>query len=233
MIVKPLEIQKEVAEEKFEPEIAPKVEEKRVVAPIEAEKFQADGTRKVLNIILLIDVSKSMELANRIETLKKTIINLVQNYQSNDQLAILTFNDQVNTLIERGKVLDKNATILKIKSIQPSGTTDGVLGIDVAFDILQNNMESNAINMVIIATDGKISNNSYDDKKMFEKIERMNEKGILTSVVGFGTKGYENTKLNKMSAIGGGLFIDLSSNFENQESVLLDEIYMTLLKVNR
>jgi len=210
------------------------VEESLAIEPEKpVKKMEADGTRKALNIILLIDVSKSMEKPNRIGVLKKSIIHLVNNYETNDQLSILTFNDHVNTLLERKKNLDKTEATNIINSILPSGTTDGVLGIDRAFEILQENYLPDAINMVILATDGKMSNSSYEDKKIFEKIEQMNERGILTSVVGFGTTNYEQQKLNKIANIGGGIFVNLNVDLQNQESVLLDEIYSVLLKIKR
>lgn len=215
--------------EKKEEIIEEVVEEIQQTKPI--VKFQADATRKPLNLILLVDVSKSMEKPNRIGILKKNIVNLVENYEPNDQLAILTFNDKVNTIVARNRVDDKKSIINTINSILPSGTTDGVLGIDKAFEILQTNYIPEAINMVIIASDGKISNTSYDDKLIFEKIESMNEKGILTSVVGFAISSYEQSKLNKMAAIGGGIYLNMNVDVSNMENMLLNEIYTTLLKL--
>jgi len=184
---------------------------------------------KTLNLILLIDVSQSMEKLNRMETLKKSIIRLVKNYHPLDYMAILTFNDQVETLMERTHIEDKGKATEKVNSILPSGTTDGVLGLDKAFEILAKNYMSDAINMVIIASDGKMNKYAYDDKAMLEKIEKMNEGGILTSVLGFGNSQSHKTKLNKMAESGGGVYIDMS--VKNQESVLLDDIYSTLLQV--
>ncbi len=189
------------------------------------------SNRKTLNLILLIDVSKSMEKPNRIGILKKSIIHLVKNYQPQDYMAILTFNDQVDELMERSQIIQKEKAIVSVSSILPSGTTDGVLGIDKAFEILQKNYMPEAINMVIIATDGKINKYAYDDKVMLEKIEKMNENGILTSVVGFGTSQNQKTKLSQMAEAGGGVYIDMNLDTENLESVLLDDIYSTLLQV--
>lgn len=224
--IQPKKIADSIIQEPQPAEIA--IEEVKI-----AEKTKVDGTRKPLNIILLIDVSKSMEKPNRIGILKKSIINMINNYEANDELAILTFNDQVTSLMERKKIDDKKSVVQLINSILPSGTTDGVLGIDKAFEILQKNYMKDAINMVILASDGKISNNSYDDKNMFEKIELMNEQGILTSVVGFGTSSYDQSKLSKMANLGGGIYINMNVDVENMESILLDEIYSTLLKLKR
>jgi uncharacterized protein YegL len=190
----------------------------------------ADG-RKPLNIILLLDVSKSMEKPNRIGILKKSIVHLVENYEANDHLTILTFNDKVSTIMERNIINDKKAVIQTINSILPSGTTDGVLGIDRAFEILQNNFMTDAVNMVILASDGKISANSYEDKKIYEKVELMNENGLLTSVIGFGTSSYDQSKLSKIASIGGGLYLNLNVDSENMEKLLFEEIYGTLLKL--
>ena len=67
------------------------------------------------------------------------VIHLIKNYEEQDYLAILTFNDRVEALIERSKIRNKDKCIASVQSILPSGTTDGVLGIDVAFEILKKN----------------------------------------------------------------------------------------------
>lgn len=190
-----------------------------------------ESNRKTLNLILLIDVSKSMEKPNRIGVLKKSIIHLIRNYQPQDYMAILTFNDQVNELMERSQIENKEKSINRVNSILPSGVTDGALGIDKAFEILQKNYMPDAINMVIIASDGKMNKHAYDDKAMLEKIERMNESGLLTSVVGFGTSQSYKNKLNQMAESGGGVYIDMNIDTENLETILLDDIYSILLRV--
>lgn len=230
-----------------------KIEEEKVIEPLaitnEAEEIRAtrpmkvDSTtqiliednpasdRKPLNLILLIDISKSMEKPNRIGVLKKSIIHLIKNYEEQDYLAILTFNDRVEALIERSKIRNKDKCIASVQSILPSGTTDGVLGIDVAFEILKKNYMPEAINMVVIASDGKMNKYAYDDKSMLEKIEKMNEDGILTSVVGFGTSQSYKSKLNQMAEAGGGVYIDMNIDTENLQEVLLNDIYSTLLQL--
>lgn len=214
----------------------PKTSEPIVIQQIDEVKYtdsklSVSNTRTALNIILLLDVSKSMGNQNRMILLKKSLTYLIQNYESNDKLTILTFNDKVNILYDRNQIKDKSAIINILNSIEPSGTTDGVLGIDRAFEILQSNYMQDAVNMVIIASDGKISNQGYDDKKLYEKIESMNESGLLTSVLGFGNSNYEKSKLNKMASIGGGLFLDYSQNVKLSETLLFDEIYSTMMKL--
>jgi hypothetical protein len=66
---------------------------------------------------------------------------------------------------------------------------------------------------------------------MLEKIEKMNEDGILTSVVGFGISQSYKSKLNQMAEAGGGVYIDMNIDTENLEEVLLNDIYSTLLQL--
>jgi Mg-chelatase subunit ChlD len=243
--VEVIELKKEIVEIKKPDTIPVKIEEiaqikeeevkVEEIAPeiIEKKEYIPNSTRKSLNLIILIDVSKSMNNQNRLNQLKSSLINLVNNFESNDRLALMTFNDQVNTLLESQFIKDKKIPIDLINSINPNGSTDGVMGIDKSFEILKSNYQPDALNMVILASDGKISPYAADDKKFYEKVEQMNEQAILTSVVGFGSSQYETAKLNKISVIGGGVFIDMNSVKENQESILLDEIYKTLLKVKK
>lgn len=209
---------------------AQKIEEVAIQTetPVENRK-----SRKDLNIILLIDVSSSMEKNNRIGTLKNNIKKLIDAYESDDRLTILTFNETVTPVFESNFISNKNELKNTIDHISVSGNTDGILAIDKAFGEMERNHMDNYHNMIILATDGKITSNSSEDKSINSKIQDMNIKGFLFSVIGFGTSQYDLMKLEKMSNLGGGLFLKIDNPNETSDSLLLDEIYKTLLRIKQ
>jgi Ca-activated chloride channel family protein len=170
---------------------------------------------------------------NRMNRVKESISHLVKNYNSNDQLTILTFNEEVNTILPPTKVNSTNNIQSKIDEISVSGKTNGEVGINKAFEIMQNIASNESLNMIVLATDGKISSNDYIERKILKKIEEMNIKGYLLSVIGFTNSNYTSRKMQQMSDIGGGLYLDMTQQKENDKSLLLDEIYTTLLKIDR
>lgn len=192
-----------------------------------------ESLRRPLNIIMLIDNSISMGENNRMNRVKESISHLVKNYNSHDQLTILTFNEEVNTILPPTKVTSIADIQSKIDEISVSGKTNGEIGINKAFEIMQNIASTESLNMIVLATDGRIASNDYIERKILKKVEDMNIKGYLLSVMGFTGSNYASRKMQQMSDIGGGLYLDMTQQKENNNSLLLDEIYNTLLKIDR
>jgi Mg-chelatase subunit ChlD len=189
------------------------------------------GMRRPLNIIMLIDNSASMAYEKRMEKVKESIYHLIDNYGKDDQIAVLTFNEQVNTIISTAKITD--AALLKniIGAIEISGKTDGETGINTAFEMMEAVGRKECLNMIVLATDGRMVNSTYSERKILKRIEDMSLKGYLTSVMGFTSSNYHGKKMQQMADIGGGIYLNMNSYKENYNSLLLDEIYKTLLKI--
>ncbi len=73
------------------------------------------------NYILLVDVSGSMSGDNRIELLKKGLINMLDYMKPTDRVAIITYSGEVKKLLE--STLVKDAQTIK-KAIKARGKTD-------------------------------------------------------------------------------------------------------------
>jgi Ca-activated chloride channel family protein len=209
------------------------LEEITLPIDITSAEVPSDSFRRPLNIIMLIDNSTSMGEDNRMTQVKESISHLVKNYNKNDQLSILTFNEEVNTILPPTRVTANNQIQTKLDEMTVSGKTNGEAGINKAFEIMQNIANPESLNMIVLATDGRIASSDYIEQKILKKIEEMNVKGYLLSVMGFTNSTYTGRKMQQMSDIGGGLYIDMSQHKENYNSLLLDEIYNTLLKIDR
>lgn len=192
-----------------------------------------ENLRRPLNIIMLIDNSTSMGESNRMNQVKECISHLVKNYNKSDQLAILTFNEEVNTILPSSKITSFNDVQSKIDDIVVSGKTNGEAGINQAFEMMEKVANPESLNMIVLATDGRLANSDYVERKILKKIEDMNLKGYLLSVMGFTSSTYNSKKMQQMSDIGGGLYLNMNDHKEDYNSLLLDEIYSTLLKIER
>lgn len=207
--------------------IAPEI----VETPIEPIVQTPLKQRKSLNIILLLDVSTSMEKSNRIGVLKNNLKTLIDAYEPDDKVSILLFNETVQSIYESKNVENKEELKKTIDEIKVSGNTDGILAVDKAFQLMEENHKEDYHNMIILATDGKITSNPMEDKAINLKIQDMNLKGFLFSIVGFGSSQYDLMKLEKMANLGGGLFLKISDTQNAQDHLLLDEIYKTLVQI--
>lgn len=195
----------------------------------EAEKPK----RRSLNIIMLIDNSISMGEEKRMEQVKTSITHLIRNYNREDRIAILTFNEQVHTILSPSTIENPSEIYKKIDEIQVSGKTNGEVGINQAFELMEDIAGDSSLNMIVVATDGRLANSTYVENKLMKKIEQMNMRGYLLSVMGFTNSSYHSKKMQQMADTGGGIYLDMNNHKEDYNSILLDEIYKTLLKIEQ
>ncbi|MFY7861391.1 MAG: vWA domain-containing protein [Chitinophagales bacterium] len=214
-------------------EVQAATQEKSLIEEITSPTEIKKRDRKPLNIIMLIDNSSSMGQSYKITTLKSSIKTLIENYNPEDRIAILTFNDKVQQLIPSTKVTNKLEIIAKIDEIENSGNTDGEGGVHTAMEIMKTISTEDALNMIILATDGQIAKSVFAENKIIYDIGQMNEKGILFSVMGYSKNEMANRKMQRLADAGGGLFLNMAQFKDDYKNILVDEIYNTLLKIDR
>lgn len=203
------------------------------LSEISKSKEEAIESRTPLNIILLIDNSSSMQKVSKFESLKASIKNLIENYSTRDYLTVLTFNDEVNTIVPTTQIKDKTYYFEKIDLIEAKGRTDGSAGVHKALNLMDEIAKENYLNMVVLATDGNIANSRSAEDRIMEKISAMNSKGRLFSILGYGTYEGIHRKMQRLADAGGGLYLNMNIYKNNNNSILLDEIYSTLLKIDK
>jgi Mg-chelatase subunit ChlD len=223
-------VSKDVIEDNVSKEVN---QEKSLIEEISTPTEIKKVNRKPLNIIILIDNSSSMGQSYKITTLKSSIKTLIENYNPEDRIAVLTFNDKVQQLIPSTKVTNRLEIIAKIDEIENSGNTDGEGGVYTAMEMMKTISTEDALNMIILATDGQIAKSVFAENKIIHDIGLMNEKGILFSVMGYSKSEMANRKMQRLADAGGGLFLNMTQFKDDYKNILVDEIYNTLLKIDR
>ncbi len=182
------------------------------------------------NFVFLIDVSGSMEPANRLPLLKSAFKLLVENLRSNDVVSIVTYGEQVSILLESTKGSNKQIIIEAIEGLTPNGSTPGASAIQTAYAIARNTFLPNGNNRVILATDGDFNVGQNSEKELETLIERESKSGIYLTCLGVGMGNYKDSKLEALAKTGNGNFAYIDNETE-AEKVLVEEFAQTLYTV--
>lgn len=178
------------------------------------------------NVLFLIDVSSSMGKENKMELLKESIKSLTTVLRDIDRVAIIAYNQKTSVLLESVPGNEK-ATILKaIDSLETSGLTYGVNGLQNAYELLQYYYIGDGNNQIILATDGLFSsaNAILTENELNREVRKQaNENGIKLSVVGFGQDKEGEKLMEKLAINGSGQFIQIKNPWE-AKTVLIEEI---------
>lgn len=187
-------------------------------------------TQPKSNLVFLLDVSGSMNGADRLPLVKQSMALLLEQLQPTDTVAIAVYAGAAGTVLEPTPVKDKHKILKAMNQLNAGGSTAGAQGIELAYQLAARNMDKNAVNRVILATDGdfNVGLNGPNELKRF--IERKRESGIFLSVLGFGQGNYHDALMQELAQNGNGIAAYIDTLSEAQK-VLVQEATSSLFPI--
>lgn len=183
------------------------------------------------NFVLLIDVSGSMQSADKLELLKNGFIEFVKQMRPQDKLAIVTYAGNAGLVLNATPGTEKNKIIDKIKSLQPGGSTNGAGGIKLAYEIAEKNLMAKGNNRIILGTDGDFNVGITAQEDLVKLIESERDKGIFLTTLGVGTDNLNDGMMEQIANHGNGNY-EYLDNTDELKKVFIDEYnkFLTVAK---
>lgn len=166
------------------------------------------------NIVLLIDVSGSMDSYDKLPLLQESFCLMVDNLSEKDRISIVTYAGASNTVLEGVSGADKEIIKEAINSLSPYGSTNGSGGIKQAYKLAKDNFIENGNNRVIIATDGDFNVGVTSESELSDLIKEKAKDEIYLSVIGFGTGNYADARMETLADYGNGNYSYIDSMAE-------------------
>jgi len=182
------------------------------------------------NLVFLLDVSGSMEDANKLPLIKKTFKYLVENLRPIDKVAIVVYAGAAGVVLESTSGDKKETIISSIERLQAGGSTAGGEGINLAYAIAKQNYIKGGNNRVILATDGDFNIGASSDAEMVRLIEEKRKDGIFLSILGVGMGNYKDSKVEKIADAGNGNYSYIDNLLEAKK-VFGTELWGTLYTI--
>lgn len=182
------------------------------------------------NLVFLIDVSGSMNDANKLPLVQSSLKMLVNQLRPQDRVAIVVYAGAAGVVLP-ATTGDKKTTINNaIDNLQAGGSTAGGAGIKLAYKIARENFMKGGNNRVILATDGDFNVGASSDDDMEKLIEKERESGISLSVLGFGMGNYKDSKMETLADKGNGNYAYID-NITEARKTLISEFGGTLFTI--
>ena len=80
------------------------------------------------NMILLLDVSGSMNTPEKLPLLKKSVMDLLSMMRQEDEVSIIAFSEKPKALLTATSFKEEDKIKKAINELKPSGKTDGNAG---------------------------------------------------------------------------------------------------------
>ena len=156
------------------------------------------------NLVFLVDVSGSMDDANKLPLLKESMKILVKELRSKDKVSIVVYAGSAGVVLEPTSGDDKDAIMDAFDELHAGGSTAGGEGIELAYKLAEQNFIKEGNNRVVIATDGDFNVGASSDDDMEKLIEQKRKSGVFLTVLGFGMGNYQDSKMEILADKGNG-----------------------------
>lgn len=182
------------------------------------------------NLVFLLDVSGSMNEPAKLPLLKKSIAMLLDHLKPTDTVAMVVYAGAAGTVLEPTKVAEKEKILMALQNLEAGGGTAGAEGIRQAYQLAERNFDKNAVNRVILGTDGDFNVGITNQEELKGFVEREKDKGVFLSVLGFGRGNYNDEMMQILAQNGNGVaaYID---NLNEARKVLVNEATKTLFPI--
>ena len=169
---------------------------------------------KPSNLVFLIDVSGSMEDANKLPLVKKSLKMMLENLQPTDRIALVVYAGAAGVVLPSTSIDQKDDIVSAIDKLTAGGSTAGGEGLELAYKIAKNDFIANGNNRVILCTDGDFNVGVSSTSEMVRFIEEKRKENIYLTICGFGMGNYKDGKLEQISNAGNGNYFYIDQEAE-------------------
>ena len=161
--------------------------------------------RPPLNLVLLLDVSGSMSAANKLPLVQQSFRMLIDQLNARDRVSIVVYAGAAGAVLEPTPGNQHARILAALDSLSAGGSTAGGEGLRLAYSLAEQNFNANAVNRIIIATDGDFNVGINDPEQLQDFVSRKRETGIYLSVFGFGGGNYNDALMQRLAQKGNGM----------------------------
>ena len=179
------------------------------------------------NLVFLIDVSGSMEDANKLPLVKKSFRMLVNALEARDRVAIVVYAGAAGLVLPSTPVSEKPTIEAALARLSAGGSTAGGEGIELAYQIAREQFIPEGNNRVILATDGDFNIGTSSTGDLVRLIEEQRRGGVYLTLCGFGMGNYKDGRLEQISNAGNGNYFYID-NVAEAEKVFVRELRANL-----
>lgn len=166
------------------------------------------------NFVFLIDVSGSMYSDDKLDLLKKGLVEMVYKMDPEDRISIVTYSGEVKKLLESTRVKSVETIVKAINELRAEGCTAGGEALKMAYEEAMANYDPKRNNRVIMGTDGDFNVGVTSTSALTEMVESYAKKGIYMTCLGFGMGNLNDAMMESISNHGNGTYHYIDSENE-------------------
>nr|HPH46869.1 VWA domain-containing protein [Chryseolinea sp.] len=181
------------------------------------ENIQSMDGYAINNMVLLLDVSGSMNMPEKLPLLKQSVLSMLSMMRQEDKVSIVVYSGKAKVLLQPTSFKEEEKIRKVINELTSSGKTDGNAGLKLAYKVADANYLRGGNNRIILATDGEFP----VSEEMRQLIGKFSTEDVFLTIFNFGKLNNASQNLQKLSELGKGNYARI--NKENAELTLIRE----------
>jgi Ca-activated chloride channel family protein len=186
--------------------------------------------RPRVNVTLVVDRSGSMDIRNRLGLVQSSLALLADRLAGDDTVSVGSFEDRAKPILQPTPVRDTDAILDAIEELEPGGSTNLEAGLRLGYDQARQAYDEDAVNLVVLASDGVANVGDTGPGSLSEKIAEEGSDGIHLVTVGYGMGNYNDHLMEQLADLGDG-FYSYVDTFAEAERLFGTELTTTLTPV--
>ncbi|MCE7072479.1 VWA domain-containing protein [Dyadobacter sp. CY327] len=168
------------------------------------------------NMVLLLDVSSSMNSPYKMPLLKRSIKSLLTLLRPEDQISIVLYSGKARVVLKPTSGAQSAEIARMIDLLQSDGDTDGNEGIKLAYKTANKQYIRGGSNRIILATDGEFP---VSDEVM-QMISQNARQDLYLTIFTFGRHANIGQKLKKLSQAGKGTYAHVTEETADLQLII-------------
>ncbi len=183
------------------------------------------------NLVFLVDVSGSMNEPAKLPLVKYGLEQLTKELGENDHIAIVVYAGNTGVALPSTSGANQDVILAALQKLEAGGSTAGGAGIQLAYQIAEENFIKGGTNRVILCTDGDFNVGTTSTDELQKLVAtKAKETGVFISTLGFGRGNLNDAMMVAISDHGNGNYHYIDNRTEARR-VLVEEMTGTLVTI--
>jgi Ca-activated chloride channel homolog len=161
--------------------------------------------KRPANLVFLVDTSGSMAAANKLPLVKYTLTEALTVLDPSDKISIVTYAGSTAVELQPTVVADSATIKAAIARLSANGSTNGGMGIQLAYEQARTGFKEGGINHVMLCTDGDFNVGITSPDALVDLITEQRKSGITFTALGYGSNS-NDSMMERVSNAGNGTY---------------------------
>jgi Ca-activated chloride channel family protein len=182
------------------------------------------------NLVFLLDVSGSMNSANKLPLVKEALQLLTRRLDQRDRVAIVVYAGASGLVLPSTTANNTDTIEHALNNLKAGGSTNAGAGINLAYKVARKHFIEGGNNRVILCTDGDFNVGQTNRGDLTKIADEQAGEGISLTILGFGMGNYKDDMLEDLSNKGKGSYAYIDSRAEARK-VFLEDLASNIFKI--